>query len=76
MAKQFLLDDKQKSALLNSREAERYAGVTKGYFTYRRSAGMSPNYLRQGHHVFYRKEELDAWTKEKTNFVEVLATHK
>jgi hypothetical protein len=67
--KQIILKDT--SNLLTSRGAERYAGVTRGHFTYLRNEGKDrgPNFLRQATHIFYETSAIDAWLKEKKTFI-------
>jgi hypothetical protein len=74
MVKELKIDDTSK--FMNGPAAERYAGVSKGYFVYTRGAGLGPSYLKQGHHIYYRKEDLDVWLNERKVFTEVQATKK
>lgn len=74
MARQIKVDDT--TGFLNGPQAEKFAGVSKGYFVYLRGAGRGPVYLRRGHRIFYRKDDIHAWLRDQKLFTEVLAVKK
>ena len=70
MEKKIVFSDEQQKNLKNSREAENYMGLCRGYLGYLRSAGRGPAFLKNGKHILYTAESLAAWMKERNTFVE------
>jgi hypothetical protein len=76
MVKQVSVTDELRTTCISTREAEKLAGVSKGYLNYRRGASMTPPYLRRGRSILYRKDEILAWIKDWKLFTEIPAVCK
>ena len=65
------------SKLLTSDEARKIIGVSKGWISTGRSAGIGPAFIRVGKRCMYREEDLDSWinlkTKDNSNNKNIIA---
>lgn len=51
-------------ALLNSKQAAEYLGMSKSWLDHKRANGLGPEVVRLGHKAMYRPEDLDTFILE------------